>query len=95
MGRKAEAIFNGGVCYNVMCACGWGFNGNPDRMKKILAMHAKKCDKFSGIHIPTGLQNVIGNFPNQQIVHGITYNKNGMGQLFDASDSAVGRIGRY
>ena len=90
MGRHGE-ISSGGVSYNIMCQCGWGFNGNPDRMKKILAMHASRCDQFTGANIPKGLENVIGNFPNQKKVQGILYSKDGTGKLFDASNNTIGK----
>jgi hypothetical protein len=65
VGRHKDQT-NGGVSYCIPCECGWAFNGNPDRMKYIMSLHAKKCDKFSAIDVPKGLEKVISNFSQRK-----------------------------
>lgn len=40
-GEKKRAL--GSVKRNVMCGCGWSCSSNPDRIYKIISLHAKKC----------------------------------------------------
>lgn len=53
MGRGKERN-DGGQRRTVSCGCGWSYCSSPDRMLKVITLHAKKCeiidvDSFRGL----------------------------------------------
>lgn len=43
MGRTKERN-DGGQRRTIVCGCGWTYQSSPDRMMKVIELHAKRCD---------------------------------------------------
>lgn len=78
MGRGKEHN-DGGQRRTIVCGCGWRYTSSPDRINKVVSLHAKKCDiidvnSFRGLSTKRIYDNAyVPNTPKGTIYKGVQY----------------------